>query len=287
MFELTVKTMAVEDIRNRDLFFKICFMYFLIHILRILGIDEEIDEILPTELITLEMKEIPKIFDNFLDYGVLTKSGKILIFEFKKNPITKNDLKQAYQYYDRVHCKNKANVKIILITISLKGKITEYTEYDITYHPQIIKTKKFNKQKDLISIRDKFSNNEKLTSYESSLMIALPLFQLEDSESEIVEEMCRYIYEKKDCIPDEELNGITIGMYLNILEYVSVEKQSELMEMIDLTAKFEGELAKIKNEGVEQGKRSIIEKLLKKNSLDEVSKLLDIEKSTLLNIIEK
>ena len=279
--------MAVEDIRNRDLFFKICFMYFLIHILRILGIDEEIDEILPTELITLEMKEIPKIFDNFLDYGVLTKSGKILIFEFKKNPITKNDLKQAYQYYDRVHCKNKANVKIILITISLKGKITEYTEYDITYHPQIIKTKKFNKQKDLISIRDKFSNNEKLTSYESSLMIALPLFQLEDSESEIVEEMCRYIYEKKDCIPDEELNGITIGMYLNILEYVSVEKQSELMEMIDLTAKFEGELAKIKNEGVEQGKRSIIEKLLKKNSLDEVSKLLDIEKSTLLNIIEK
>ena len=255
--------MAVEDIRNRDLFFKICFMYFLIHILRILGIDEEIDEILPTELITLEMKEIPKIFDNFLDYGVLTKSGKILIFEFKKNPITKNDLKQAYQYYDRVHCKNKANVKIILITISLKGKITEYTEYDITYHPQIIKTKKFNKQKDLISIRDKFSNNEKLTSYESSLMIALPLFQLEDSESEIVEEMCRYIYEKKDCIPDEELNGITIGMYLNILEYVSVEKQSELMEMIDLTAKFEGELAKIKNEGVEQGKRSIIEKLLK------------------------
>ena len=80
-------------------------------------------------------------------------------------------------------------------------------------------------------------------------------------------------------------------MYLNILEYASVEEQSELMEMIDLTAKFEGELAKIRNEGFkqgfEQGKRIIIERLLKKNSLDEVSKLLDIEKSTLLNIIEK
>ena len=67
------------------------------------------------------------------------------------------------------------------------------------------------------------------------------------------------------------------------------------MVMIDLTVKFEGELAKIKNEGfkqgfeqgVEQGKRSIIEKLLKKNSIDDVSKLLDIEKSTLLRIIEK
>ena len=71
------------------------------------------------------------------------------------------------------------------------------------------------------------------------------------------------------------------------------------MVMIDLTAKFEGELAKIRNEGFkqgfkqgfeqgfEQGKRIIIERLLKKNSLDEVSKLLDIEKSTLLYIIEK
>ncbi|WP_458453301.1 hypothetical protein [Methanobrevibacter sp.] len=279
--------MAVENKINRDLFFKICFMYFLIHILKVLGIKEEIEEILSTEIITMDTKEMPKIFDNFLDFRVLTKSGKILIFEFKKHPLTRKDLKQAYHYYDRVHCKDNVNVKLIIIVISDKGKIREYSEFDITYHPQIIKTKKFNKQKDLIDIRDKLDNDKKLNPYECSLLITFPLFQLNESESEIVEEMCKCIKEKKHCIPDDELSGITMGMYLNILEYIEVEKQEELMEMIDLTGKFEGELAKIEKKGMEKGKRSIIARLLENHSLEEVSKILDIEKATLISILQK
>ncbi len=76
--------MTLETQRNRDLLFKICFMYFLKHILRALGIDEEIKDILPTEKIIFENNKKPKIFDNFMDFRVLTKSGKIIIFEFKK-----------------------------------------------------------------------------------------------------------------------------------------------------------------------------------------------------------
>lgn len=41
--------MSQEERINRDLLFKICFMYFANHILKILGIDEEIVEISPTE----------------------------------------------------------------------------------------------------------------------------------------------------------------------------------------------------------------------------------------------
>ena len=37
--------MPIENIKNRDIFLKFCFMYFLVHILKVLGIDEEIDEI--------------------------------------------------------------------------------------------------------------------------------------------------------------------------------------------------------------------------------------------------
>lgn len=48
--------MSVETIKNRDLFIKICFMYFLNHILKILGIDEEIDDIQPIEYITMDKK---------------------------------------------------------------------------------------------------------------------------------------------------------------------------------------------------------------------------------------
>lgn len=75
----------VEKIKNnRDKFLKFSFMYFLVHILKVLGIDEEIEEIMPTEMITFKKIGKQKIFDSFLDFHVVTKSGKILILEFKK-----------------------------------------------------------------------------------------------------------------------------------------------------------------------------------------------------------
>ena len=128
----------------------------------------------PSEEITFKKIGKQKVFENFLDFKVLTKSGKILIFEVKKNPLTKKDLKQAYEYYDRIHCRQKAEVKLIIIVLSNKGKISEYTKMDITYHPEIIKTKNINKQKELSIIRNKLHNNENLTTAESSLLIALP-----------------------------------------------------------------------------------------------------------------
>nr|WP_295000040.1 hypothetical protein [uncultured Methanobrevibacter sp.] len=98
-------------------------MYFLVHILKVLGIDEEIDEILPSEQITFQKIGKKRIFDNFLDFQVLTKSGKILVFEFKKRALTNDDLKQAFEYYDRVHCKQKADVKLIIIHSLIKVEL--------------------------------------------------------------------------------------------------------------------------------------------------------------------
>lgn len=84
-------------------------------------------------------------------------------------------------------------------------------------------------------IRDKFENNEILDSRECSLLIAFPLFELGESEDAIVEEMCMNIAQKGDCIPDDELDGIIIGMYLNIVEYVDVEKQGHVLADTDVT----------------------------------------------------
>ena len=83
--------MSIENQKNRDLFLKICFMYFLNNILNVLDIDEEIDDILPTELITVDKKGRLKIFDDLQDFRVSTKSGKIIIFEFKKNTLRSDD----------------------------------------------------------------------------------------------------------------------------------------------------------------------------------------------------
>ena len=84
--------MPVETNRNRDLFIKVFFMYFLNHILKALGIGEEIKDIQPTEYITVDKKDRFKILDNMLDFVAMTKSGKLIIFEFKKNMVRKSDL---------------------------------------------------------------------------------------------------------------------------------------------------------------------------------------------------
>ena len=64
-------------------------MYFLKNMLTVMGIDEEIEDILPTELISMNRKGKLKIFDQLNDFKVTTKSGKIIIFEFKKMPLEK------------------------------------------------------------------------------------------------------------------------------------------------------------------------------------------------------
>ena len=246
--------MAEKIKNNRDLFLKFSFMYFLAHILKVLGIDEEIEEIMPTEMISFKKIGRRKIFDSFLDFHVVTKSEKILIFEFKKNPLTKKDLKQAFEYYDRLHCQKKADVKLIIILLSRGGKIMEYTKLDITYHPQIIKTKKINKQKPLSTIRDKLQHNKKLTEEEISLLITLPLFDIKEGEADITEEICGYIKLKRHCIPENLYDEMVLAMFLNIEEYVDEEKKEKLLEMINMAEAYQGVISEIRNDGINQGR---------------------------------
>ena len=147
--------MAIENTKNRDLFLKSCFMYFLIYILKILEIDEEVEEVRSVEIISLERKEKFKVFNNLFDYVVRMKSKKIYLFEFKKGPLTTDDLKQTYDYSRRLYCEEETDIITILITISETGHITEYEYMDNTFHPKIIKTKTISKQKDLKVLRDK------------------------------------------------------------------------------------------------------------------------------------
>ena len=218
-----------------------------------------------------------------------------MIFEFKKYALRSDDLKQAYNYYQRVYCKNNKDLQLIIITISNKGKIREYTHFDLTFHPRIIQTKKINKEKDLKCILDKFESNKKLTFTESSLLVALPLFETGVGEDVLVEKVCECIKDKSDCIPSEILDEIIVAMYLNIVEYVDSDKHDELLEMIDMEEKCEGIIAQIRNEGKEEwmnecinkGEKGIIESLLETFTVDAVAKLIHKEKSEILEILKQ
>lgn len=91
------------------------------------------------------------------------------------------------------------------------------------------------------------------------------------------------------------------------MEYVESDKQEGLLEMINMAQTYQGVIAQIKNEGFEDGKnkgfedgknegfkdgknkgeRSIILRLLKNHTFEEVAKLLEIGKTELTNILNK
>lgn len=276
--------MTIETEKNRDIFLKFCFMYFLNHVLVVLGIDEEIIDMLPTEEITYKKTGKVKIFDNFFDFKALTKSGKIIIFEFKKNTLTNNDLKQSFEYYTREFCKNSEDVELIMIVLSKGGRIKEYVKLDLTFHPRIIKTKKINKQEDLNLIQNKFENNKMLTFEECSLLVTLPLFELDISEAEIVIETCEYVKSKKHCIPKEMYDKVVVGSYLNIVEYIDEDKHEELMEMIGMAEKAKGVLQMYKEEMKEEFEKEIeiAKKLKGLHTPEEISKITGLSLKTVL-----
>lgn len=275
--------MSSEQTRNRDLFLKFCFIYFLNHILIVLGIDEEVVDVLPGEEINFKLFSKQKVFNSFLDFRVLTKSGKILIFEFKKHALRRADMKQAFDYYLDEFTNTDKIVELIFIVLSGKGRIKEYGEAQLKFFPEIVKTKKIKKQKDLKTIREKFNREKMLTITECSLLIALPLFDIGVSEAVIVEKICNYIKYKKNCIPEDKIDEITIAMYLNILEYIDDDKQDDLLEMIDMAEKVEGLVEQVQN----MGKKEMIDRLLEFYSIREIAQIYRMEESEILHIVNR
>ena len=103
-------------------------------------------------------------------------------------------------------------------------------------------------------------------------------------KSGFVDEFCRNLAEKRDCVCDGQIDGIIMGMYLNILEYIADEKKrEELMEMIGVSEKVEGVLAQIRQEA----KRDIINMMLENHSVEEISRFSGMKIQEILNILAK
>lgn len=130
--------MSSEQTRNRDLFLKFCFIYFPNPILIVLGITEEIVDVLPGEEINFKLLSKQKVFNSFLDFRVSTKSGKILIFEFKKHALRRSDMKQAFDYYLDEFTNTDKIVELIFIVLPGKGRIKEYREAQLKLFPEIV-----------------------------------------------------------------------------------------------------------------------------------------------------
>ena len=104
--------MSDIETKNRNYFFEFIFKCYITFLLKIIGINEEVDNVLSTSLISIDRGENPSLFHNIMDYPVLTKSGKILLFEFKKGILRTADFKQLYDHVSKIKRKENREAKL-------------------------------------------------------------------------------------------------------------------------------------------------------------------------------
>ena len=82
---------------------------------------------------------------------------------------------------------------------------------------------------------------------------------------------------------------MVLAMFLNIEEYVDEEKKEKLLEMINMAEAYQGVISEIRNEGrkegINEGRKCIITRLLKKLSVDEVAEILEMKPSEIEDML--
>ena len=273
--------MSFNKINYADFDFKILFMFFIAHMFEVLGIDEEVDEILFSESLTLKHGKLLDIFHHIMDLPVLTKSNKIYLFEFKRGSLRKEDFKQLYTYFKNLECREEREVIPVLLTIPKEGNINNYSTPYVTFHPPVMRTKNIDIRKDLLTIRNKFSTNQMLTEKETSVIVGLPLFDSGEDEGELIEEFCHYIVNNKENFPEDLRKYVIMGLFLGIVGYVDENKHEELMELMNVTTVYKGAVREIEKRGEKRGERRgerrIISRLLKRFTYPQIANALEMD----------
>ena len=227
----------LKKIKNRDEYVKIAELNYANTFLEVIGINEEIVRILPTEIINMDLE------NKFTDIRGLTKSGKVMIIEGQTDVLREPDFGRYYTYFKDTYCDYSKPIIFLIACLSEGNNLKRLiTEENICFKPIVVELKKIDGSKYLKRIRDKFKQQEELTHKECGLLVHLPLFKLPITEEEYVREICGYIKEY-DCIPKEEKNTIIPAMYLNVEQYIESEyEQEKLLEAINVLKYFENEL---------------------------------------------
>lgn len=105
----------LKQIKNRDEYIKICELNYANTFLEVTGQNEEIIQILPTEIINSNLE------NKFTDIRGLTKSGKIVIIEGHVGILNDRHLIRYYGYHKDTFCDFSKEIKFIIACLS-KGK---------------------------------------------------------------------------------------------------------------------------------------------------------------------
>lgn len=219
----------LKKIKNRDEYIKMAELNYANIFLELIGRCERIVQILPTEIININLE------NKFTDIRGLTEDGDVVIIEGHTSQLKRSHMERYYGYHKDTFCDFSKDVKLIIICLYGGKNIKKImAEENICFKPHVVELKKIDGNKFLDRLRMKFKQNIEFDHKDCALLVHLPLFSLDISEKEYVFEICEYLKEC-ECIPEEEKNAIIPAMYLNIQHYVENEyEQEKLLEAVNL-----------------------------------------------------
>ena len=141
----------LKKIKNRDEYIKISELNYGNIFLEIIGQNEEIIRLLPTEIINLNLE------NKFTDIRGLTKSGKIVIIEGHTEILREPDFGRYYTYFQDTFCDYSKNIKFIIACLSEGNNLKRATtDENICFKPLVIELKNIDGSKYLLGVVLKF-----------------------------------------------------------------------------------------------------------------------------------
>lgn len=236
--------------QNIDKFFKVSAILFGQQFVDAFGLEYNIIRLYRNELNNFDGTNL------FTDLVFETREGILLNFEFQDVKINKKHLEKYMEYKVKLQCQSgKPVVTVVICTYHLKSEVYIYNETETSILKPIIHyLSDYYDEVKYISLKNKISNQVRLSYREIQYLILLPFMVPKKSRQGRIKEVCALIEDVKryDLFSDDEMY---LPLILAIKQYVSDEKErNQLIEVLTMDMPADEIYEKVMNSGIyEQG----------------------------------
>ena len=248
----------MANTKHEDAVMKMGFDYFRNTILKKLGIDNQYEEIGPTELVELTIHSL------YMDFTFLTTGGFYIHTEFQTTDKKEADLRR-FHAYDAVY-SNKTGKQVITYVIYSGGITNVKSELDCglyTYRVQPIYLKDKNADEVFLKLKQKQDNGEAFTEDDYAALSLTPLMSGKMSRKDMFKEAIRLTKSNNE-LTAEKTRAVLYTLADKFLDKTELDEIKEVLRMTRL-----GQM--LMDEGMEKGmelkETESIKKLMKNLNL--------------------
>ncbi len=238
--------------------------YFGEEILPYFGIKQKVRRVAPTEIVYLRAKRLHEDFVFEMEDGSLTH------FEFESDAISLKDLKR-FREYEAITSRqcNTAVITYVICSAEEKYLKSEFSEGINTYRVKVIRLKNYKADQIFHDMGLKISKGQTLEKQELVVLVLTPLMDGTTTIKDRILQTLACIRYSEETLSKEELEKILAMIYALANKFLKEEELREVKGVLGMTKL--GQM--IWDDGLEQGTREAIVKMLKKLTPKEVVEL--------------